>query len=655
MKHILTFCILFLVLCITSPVQSWEVYNRSTAADSDLLDGLDSTAFTLQSSFAAYTSTAGGGLGGNSFTNISVSAEAYLNEISGYDIMLQGVFGSGTSLDVAGAGTRCFFYPKSAAWRCGEVTGTQWDATNIGTYSQATGKDTTASGNLSYAEGLTTTSSGLASHAEGRDTNATASQAHAEGNNTTASFDNSHAEGNNTTSSGSASHSEGASTVASATGSHAEGGNTIASGVYSHAEGLNSDATGGYAHAEGSGTLASGISSHSGGTNTVASGLNSHAGGFVVAANAEMSFAHGSFIGISTIAINSVMFGSYSSFAERAANLLDIPDTMKLANMDLIVDKGIFFPGMITVFDNYSVTRRDYTVFAHATSNTKDLYLPDATTTEGLHIRFKKKDTTDNHVVINAVGGQNIDGSVTKVLESENNAIMVYSNGSNWEVLQATSVAHYGEMHMHDNSTATTILTANIPHLIQGLFSEEDADGYDVIVGSTGPISAFAEYSTVVAGTTKVTDVGHGLSSGSILSIAGTTSYNGIFEGTVIDVDNYYIVATFVADDATGNWYEGDKLVNSTGKSRKYKIDLHGFGVPEANNDTIEFHLYKDAVNLDNLEAKRKFTSITDVGSVGTSGLITLADGDIITLGIINISGTGDFTLEHANIVIQSF
>ena len=307
------------------------------------------------------------------------------------------------------------------------------------------------------------------------------------------------------------------------------------------------------------------------------------------------------------------------------------------------------------VFTNYSVTAQDYTIFANATTTGTSMYLPDATTVEGMHARFKKKDSTDNHITINAVGGQTIDGVATKVLEQTDNAIMVYSDGSNWEVLQATSVAHFGEMHVHDNSTDTVIDTATTPHLMQGLFADEDSEGYLFVAGSTGPISAFTEYSTVVSGTTQVTDVGHGLSSGAILSISGTTSYNGIFEATVIDSDNYYIVDTFVADDATGNWYEGDKLINDTGRAAKYKIDFNGFGVPETNNDVLSFHMYKDATIITSLESKRKFTSSTDVGSITASGLVTIDNNEALTFGIINTTGTGNFTMEHVNVVVHSF
>ena len=95
--------------------------------------------------------------------------------------------------------------------------------------------------------------------------------------------------------------------------------------------------------------------------------------------------------------------------------------------------------------------------------------------------------------------------------------------------------------------------------------------------------------------------------------------------------------------------------MNATGKAGKYKVEFHGFGTPETNNDILEFHVYKDAVEVANLEAKGKFTSSTDVKPVSASGLVTIADGEAITIGVINTSGTGDFTMEHINTVIYSF
>ena len=51
------------------------------------------------------------------------------------------------------------WYPAFAAFRAGQVTGTQWDSTssapNVGPYSAAFGYNTVASGNSSFAWGNT--------------------------------------------------------------------------------------------------------------------------------------------------------------------------------------------------------------------------------------------------------------------------------------------------------------------------------------------------------------------------------------------------------------------------------------------------------------------------------------------------------------------
>lgn len=65
----------------------------------------------------------------------------------------EGIFGSGSSLSVAGAGTRMIWIPKKAAFRAGMVTGTTWDDVNIGNYSFAMGSNTIANSPYSFAGG----------------------------------------------------------------------------------------------------------------------------------------------------------------------------------------------------------------------------------------------------------------------------------------------------------------------------------------------------------------------------------------------------------------------------------------------------------------------------------------------------------------------
>lgn len=242
-------------------------------------------------------------------------------DITAYDMMLQGTYGAGSVIDAIGAGTRCFFYPRKAAFRCGSISGSAWDDGAIGGYSAATGYNTQASGLRATAEGYLTVASGADSHAEGSTTNATASQAHAEGQLTVASA--------------SFAHAEGRSTLASGAGAHVEGREGTASGAYSHAQNYRSDATGDYSHAQNQDTLASGINSHAAGKDTIAAAVQSH--------------VSGTFLHISSSAANSVMFGNYSNATERDANKLITSNTAKLANMDLIVDGDLTVLGEATV------------------------------------------------------------------------------------------------------------------------------------------------------------------------------------------------------------------------------------------------------------------------------------------------------------------
>ncbi|HVZ76266.1 MAG TPA: immunoglobulin-like domain-containing protein [Candidatus Paceibacterota bacterium] len=77
------------------------------------------------------------------------------------------VTGTNGGVPVSGAGTRLEFIPNLGALRAGQVSSTQWDASNIGTSSFATGLDTTASGGYSAALGYRATASGVGSFAGG--------------------------------------------------------------------------------------------------------------------------------------------------------------------------------------------------------------------------------------------------------------------------------------------------------------------------------------------------------------------------------------------------------------------------------------------------------------------------------------------------------
>ncbi len=103
----------------------------------------------------------------NGNVGIGETSPAAKLHVNGGSMLVQGTFGGGNGITVTGAGTRMFFDTNKAAFRAGDVTGTQWNDTNVGAYSVAMGGDTTASGMYSTALGYGTTASGHYSTALG--------------------------------------------------------------------------------------------------------------------------------------------------------------------------------------------------------------------------------------------------------------------------------------------------------------------------------------------------------------------------------------------------------------------------------------------------------------------------------------------------------
>ncbi|HEU0078854.1 MAG TPA: tail fiber domain-containing protein [Longimicrobiaceae bacterium] len=80
--------------------------------------------------------------------------------------------GDGSNIPAEGAGTRMMWYPNKGAFRAGGISGTQWDAANIGDYSVAIGQDVRASASTAVAFGLRSTAAQQSSFAAGEDNTA---------------------------------------------------------------------------------------------------------------------------------------------------------------------------------------------------------------------------------------------------------------------------------------------------------------------------------------------------------------------------------------------------------------------------------------------------------------------------------------------------
>lgn len=119
-------------------------------------------------------------LSGN--VGIGTTSPSSLLHTEGGNLVSSGTYGSGSNIEVTGAGTRMFFNPKKAAFRAGYVSGTEWDNSNIGSYSTALGYDVRAIGDNSVALGSGSSTLAASSFAVGADANAHGTAAVAMGN-----------------------------------------------------------------------------------------------------------------------------------------------------------------------------------------------------------------------------------------------------------------------------------------------------------------------------------------------------------------------------------------------------------------------------------------------------------------------------------------
>ena len=211
-----------------------------------------------------------------------------------------------------------------------------------------------------------------------------------------------------------------------------------------------------------------------------------------------------------------------------------------------------------------------------------------------------------------------------------------------------TSV-NYGEMYFNNNSTVTVIETADTPIAIKE-FTVGLLNDWTYTAGSTGAITAYADYGGTVAGTVKATDAGHGLATDDVISIRGTTNYNGIFQITVIDSDNFYFTDTWVNDNVASDWDQGDYLTVATDGTYKISWDISASEGGGAGS-TLTYAVYVNATIEDRSRIQRKFPN-NDIGAFGGHSFVTLSAGDIVFI-TASSSGTNDMTHSYGALSVK--
>jgi hypothetical protein len=344
-----------------------------------------------------------------------------------------------------------------------------------------------------------------------------------------------------------------------------------------------------------------------------------------------------------------VSYGGANSF-----NMINVQNAPLILGTNNSVDVTILGSGNTGIGSTTPYGKLDVIGAVTASANYGLLNIgPASTAFDGATAGYFAGDADGTQLAINAVSGFAGDLINAGLNVAGTYASMLYlTSGGTLNVLTGYEVAGipistYGEMYAYENANLLTIDTVNVYHAIQGSgLGAGVLSGFTFHAGITGAIASVADGG---GGTVIVTDVGHGLTSGDIITIHASTDYDGTYSITRIDDDTFRITAAWTATH-TGSWHRGDNLKPTYAGTYKIAMSLTAFAAVA--NKTFKFEMNKNVTPLDNIVVSRKFSS-TDYTPMSASGLVILAANDIIWVSCVDQTDGTDITIRHMNVSIH--
>lgn len=235
------------------------------------------------------------------------------------------------------------------------------------------------------------------------------------------------------------------------------------------------------------------------------------------------------------------------------------------------------------------------------------------------------------------------------ILANFNNPFYAFVGGlADMNFIKVIPLNSYAEMYEYENtnltSIGTTLVYHAVNHFVTGLVS-----GFTFVNGIEGS-GNITDYGGTVPGAVLLTDTAHGLTTGDIVTIHSSTSYNGTKTITKVTNDTFYFIATYISDQSA-DWAMGSYLRCSTGSDGIYFISFSLTSFAAVANKVFKFELNKNTTKLDNTAVSRSYSS-TDYGSTAGGGLVSLVEGDRVWLSVLNNTDATDITIRHANVRI---
>lgn len=221
---------------------------------------------------------------------------------------------------------------------------------------------------------------------------------------------------------------------------------------------------------------------------------------------------------------------------------------------------------------------------------------------------------------------------------------LYFQDGAGVEHLVSVVEEFYGEAYIFNNDELTVIETANISIALREILGGL-SHGFTFDAGSTGGITSY-QIGTGGAAFTRVNDAGHGLLSGDVITIRGSSvaAYNGVKTVSSPDTDFYDIDVAWDADGGASDWDQGASLTADAGSAGIYSAAWQMSTEAEA-ACKLYFQMNVNSIGQVKSTAEQKY-AINDLTSCSSSCVLEIDDGDIIWLSAQS-DGTASITNKH--------
>ena len=205
-----------------------------------------------------------------------------------------------------------------------------------------------------------------------------------------------------------------------------------------------------------------------------------------------------------------------------------------------------------------------------------------------------------------------------------------------------------GEMSEYNNSDPMVIAIDGLLYGAPGLVAGSNLNGFTGVNSSTGAITIFADAGL---GQVTVTSNGHGLSNDYMVTIDGTTNYDGRYSITNIQTNTFEITHSWDGNDATGNFWSGSKLIYDNGKPTLTFRVIGSLSIaPEFSEELFFWAIEKNGILQTRTASESDASDNVTVYIIPISGRIELQANDIIELVVQNVNDDHNMTIKHANI-----